>query len=95
MLGHRGDAEDATQHILVKVVTHLSPTPEDRTLAREVRPSCTQGRRLVLSRDERLALVPVDLLGPDGAEAAVVVETTHDAFRQRPRPRPRAARRLP
>ena len=138
MLGHTGDAEDAAQDILVKVVTHLSqfdgrsalmtwvhtvavrhvlaakksraelrpideaafsalldqglaygaaqapaPTPEDRTLAREVRLSCTQGMLLVLSRDERLALVLVDLLGLDGAEAAVVVEVTHDAFRQR------------
>jgi RNA polymerase sigma factor (sigma-70 family) len=137
MLGHVGDAEDAAQDILVKVVTHLSQfdgrsalstwvhtvavrhvlvvkksraelhaldettfaallaqglaygatrpphDPEERTLVREVRLTCTQGMLLVLSREERLAIVLVDLLGLDGAEAAVVVEISHDAFRQR------------
>jgi RNA polymerase sigma factor (sigma-70 family) len=59
------------------------PSPEDRALINEVRLSCTQGMLLILGREERLALVLVDLLGLDSAEAAVVVETSHDAFRQR------------
>lgn len=63
--------------------TQPPPTPEDRALINEVRLSCTQGMLLSLSREERLSLVLVDLLGFDGAEAADIVETSHDAFRQR------------
>ena len=130
-------AEDATQEVLIKVVTHLAsfegrsalttwahriavrhllemkksraeeraldeetiaalleqgmafgaqapaPTAEDQALVHEIRLSCTQGMLLVLGRDERLALVLVDLLGFDGAEAASIAEVAHDAFRQR------------
>lgn len=137
MLGSRRDAEDATQEILVKVITHLSdfegrsafmtwvhriavrhvlalreskaearavamddfpalidsglafaasappPTPEERVLAKEVRLSCTQGMLLALGRDERLAIVLVDVLGLDAAEAAEVAEVGHDAMRKR------------
>ncbi len=57
--------------------------PEDRAFVQEVRLSCTQGMLLLLSREERIALVLVDLLGLDGAEAAVVAGSSHDAFRQR------------
>ncbi len=63
--------------------TQPPPTPEDRTLITEVRLSCTQGMLLTLSRDERLALVLVDLLGLDAAEAAEVAEVSHEAMRQR------------
>lgn len=59
------------------------PSPEDRALATEVRLSCTEGMLLVLNRDERLALVLVDLLGFTAAEAADIVECEHDAVRQR------------
>jgi RNA polymerase sigma factor (sigma-70 family) len=59
------------------------PTPEDRALLGEVRFACTQGMLLMLSREERLALVLVDLLGFEGPEAAAVSEVSHDAFRQR------------
>jgi RNA polymerase sigma factor (sigma-70 family) len=137
MLGDPRDAEDATQDVLVKVVTNLAsfegrsalttwvhqiavrhvlamkasraearavglddfgelleqglawgatappPNPEDRVLEKEVRLSCTQGMLLALSRDERLALVLVELLGFDAAEAAEIVEVSHDALRQR------------
>ncbi|HLL24816.1 MAG TPA: RNA polymerase sigma factor, partial [Kofleriaceae bacterium] len=137
MLGHRHDAEDAAQEILIKIVTSLAsfegrsalttwvhriavrhilalkrrrselqavdeaalsarleqglafgtgqpaPSPEDRTLTREIQLSCTQGMLMMLARDERLALVLVDLLGFAGAEAADIVEVSHDAFRQR------------
>jgi len=137
MLGHMGDAEDAAQDVLVKVVTHLSqfegrsalttwvhqvavrhllgvrrsraeelavdattlagmleqglaygaalppPGPEERVLVQEVRLSCTQGMLLRLSREERLALVLVELLGLDGAEAAEVAGVSHAALRQR------------
>jgi DNA-directed RNA polymerase specialized sigma24 family protein len=61
-----------------------APTgPEDRAFVQEVRLSCTQGMLLLLSREERIALVLVDLLGLDCAEAAVVASSSHDAFRQR------------
>jgi RNA polymerase sigma factor (sigma-70 family) len=134
MLGSRRDAEDATQEILVKAITHLSdfegrsafmtwvhrigvrhvlalkaskaeeravpiedfgalidqglafggtPSPEDRVLAKEVRLQCTQGMLLALGRDERLALVLVEVLGLDAAEAAEVAEVSHDALRKR------------
>jgi RNA polymerase sigma factor (sigma-70 family) len=63
--------------------TQPPPSPEERALLNEVRLTCTQGMLLTLGREERLALVLVDLLGFDGAEAAVIVETSHDAFRQR------------
>lgn len=48
------------------------PSAEERLLDREVRLSCTQGMLLMLSREDRLALVLVDLLGFDAAEAATV-----------------------
>jgi RNA polymerase sigma factor (sigma-70 family) len=137
MLGDPGEAEDAAQDVLVKVVTHLArfegrsslltwvhqiavrhvlalkrsraeersldedgfgalleqglafgatqpaPTPEDRALLTEVRLSCTQGMLLTLTRDERLALVLVELIGFDAAEAAEVAEVSHEAMRQR------------
>lgn len=137
MLGSVSDAEDATQDVMAKVVTHLSQFegrsslstwahqicarhvmalqaaraqtrvidergfsqlleqglaygvahpevgPEELLLTDEIRLSCTQAMLQLLSRDERLALVLVELLGFDGAEAAVVAEVSHDAFRQR------------
>lgn len=68
---------------LAFAATQPPPSPEDRTLINEVRLSCTQGMLLTLSREERLALVLTDVLGFEGAEAAAVAETSHDAFRQR------------
>ena len=63
--------------------TQPPPTPEQRALISEVRLSCTQAMLLTLSREERLSLVLVDLLGFNSAQAAEVVESSHDAFRQR------------
>lgn len=63
--------------------TQPAPTPEDLTLLTEVRLSCTQGMLLMLNREERLALVLVELLGFDAAEAAEISETSHEAMRQR------------
>ena len=137
VLGDIRDAEDATQEIVVKIVTHLAqfegrsqlgtwahtvairhlrvvrasraearaidaesfaalldqglafgaqspaPTPEDRLLLDEVRLSCTQAMLLTLEREERLALVLVELLGFDAAEGAALCESSHAAFRQR------------
>ncbi|MEM6928403.1 MAG: RNA polymerase sigma factor [Myxococcota bacterium] len=57
--------------------------PEDRVLIREIRMGCTQGMLLVLSREERLALVLVDLIGFDGAEAATVAGVTSATLRKR------------
>jgi len=137
MLVDAADAEDATQEILVKVVTHLgefqgrsglltwahaiaarhllrlrrgrreavAPTAEGlaealdrgmqvpakdalsegeaRLLEREVRLSCTYGMLLVLSREERLAIVLAEVLGFDGPTAAVICDVSPDVFRQR------------
>ena len=63
--------------------TQPPPSPEDRALLTEVRLSCTQGMLLMLSREERVALVLVELLGWDAAQAAEVAEISHDAMRQR------------
>lgn len=57
--------------------------PEDVVLVREVRMACSQGMLLVLSREERLALVLVDLIGFDGAEAADVASVPAATFRKR------------
>jgi RNA polymerase sigma factor (sigma-70 family) len=59
-----------------------APTAEDHAFLDEVRLSCTQGMLLMLSRQERLALVLVELLGFEGAEAAEIAEVSHDALRQ-------------
>lgn len=64
-------------------ITPSQPAPDDRVLAREIRLTCTQGMLLMLSRDERLAVVLIDVLGFDAAEAADIAEVTHDAMRQR------------
>jgi RNA polymerase sigma factor (sigma-70 family) len=56
---------------------------EDRAFVDEVRLSCTQGMLMMLGREERLALVLVELLGLEGEEAAAVAGSTHEAFRQR------------
>jgi RNA polymerase sigma factor (sigma-70 family) len=63
--------------------TQPAPSPEDRALLSEVRLSCTQGMLMTLSRDERLALVLVELMGLDAAEAATLAEVSHEAMRQR------------
>jgi predicted DNA-binding protein (UPF0251 family) len=60
-----------------------APTPEQIVLSREVRLTCIQGMLLFLSREERLAMVLVDLLGFDSSEAASACEIGHDALRQR------------
>lgn len=63
--------------------TAAEPSPEERTLVNEVRLTCTQGMLLVLDREDRLAIVLVDILGYDAADAAELADTTHDALRQR------------
>jgi len=136
MLGDPRDAEDATQDILIRVVTHLGqfagrstlltwvrkiavhallrakrsraeeraidldtlgqlldagmqvapvelPEAEARLMEREIRLSCTQGMLMTLSREERLAIVLVDILELDGPAAAQALEVSYDAFRQR------------
>ena len=145
MLGDVDDAQDATQDILIRVITHLGsfqgrsalrtwvyrvavrhvmdlqrrgrrqpPLPpeqlatlierglahgaeaapasaENLVLENEVRLSCTQGMLMTLSPEERMALVLVELVGLNAAQAAEIVESTHGAFRQR---LSRARRRL-
>jgi len=57
--------------------------PDDRVLVREVRLACSQGMLLVLSREERLAVVLVDLIGFDGVEAAAIVSVPPATLRKR------------
>jgi RNA polymerase sigma factor (sigma-70 family) len=79
--------EEAFAALLERGLEHAAKqppvAPDDRVLLSEVRLTCTQGMLMMLGREERLALVLVDLLGFDGAEAATIVEVGHDAFRQR------------
>lgn len=63
--------------------TAAPPSVDDQVLVDEVRLSCTQGMLLSLSREDRLALVLVELLGLSSKEAAAVLEVTPAAFRQR------------
>ncbi len=136
MLGHPQDAEDASQEVLVQVVTHLStfrresrvltwvytiatrhllrrrkghrerqirtqrlaehidaglaltsprstPEGEVRVLAREVRLACTQSMLMTLSREERVALVLVEILGARNPLGAQICEVSTTTFRQR------------
>jgi RNA polymerase sigma factor (sigma-70 family) len=144
MLGHRDDAADATQEILLKVVTHLasfrgesafptwvfriarnhlltastrsrespevslesigerlrqglelgasvgeqsgsppSLTPQDKLEARQVALGCTQSMLMALDREQRLVYVLDVVFGLSSAQAAQVLETTPQAYRQR------------
>ncbi len=144
MLGNREDAADATQEILLKVVTHLGTfkgeaafatwifqiarnhllnaitrgkehpevsleamqdrlqqgldygesvrplrqdgdalTPEDKLAARQVALSCTQNMLMTLDRDHRLAYVLDTVFGLPSKEAALVLDITAAAYRQR------------
>jgi RNA polymerase sigma factor (sigma-70 family) len=135
-LGSTADAEDATQEVLIQIVTHLSqfrgesrlltwsytiatrhllrrpkgnretpvdleqmaaiidlglsvtqpgaqPEGEVRVLEREVRLACTQNMLFALSRDERVAVLLVEVLGASDVEAAQMCEVTPEALRQR------------
>jgi RNA polymerase sigma factor (sigma-70 family) len=137
MLGDPADAEDATQEILVLVVTHLSqfraqsrlmtwvftvasrhllrfresrrerrkhlvaslaesidlglsvtvatqePDGDAVLLERELRFLCTEGMLLALTREERLALLLVEVLGATDIVGAAICEISADAFRKR------------
>jgi RNA polymerase sigma factor (sigma-70 family) len=143
LLGEVREAEDASQDVLVKIITHLDSfqnrsqfmtwvyriaifhvstlkssrgkvmtvdettfaallekglafgaqrteqtsavefTAERKALAAEVCLSCTQGMLSILSQEERLALVLVELLGLDAPEAAAVCEVAPATLRQR------------
>ncbi len=80
-------SEDAFAELLEQGLAfgagQAKPTPDEKALSQEVRLSCTQGMLLMLSREDRMALVLVDVLGFDSKEAAEVMESTHEALRQR------------
>lgn len=135
VLGDPADASDATQEILLQVVTHLSqfrgegrllgwayavatrhllrararrergrsveeltgtieaglalagpsaePEGDAKVLAAQTRLSCTQAMLDCLSREERVAVVLVELLGADDELGARLCEVTPEAFRKR------------
>jgi RNA polymerase sigma factor (sigma-70 family) len=136
MLGRVHEAEDATQEILIQIITHLSqfegrsafltwawqiasrkllrqldkteeapsepgaiagmidqglsltsesdvPSAEQRTWTRETQIRCTQHMLDLLTREERLAVVLVEVLGVDDAMGAEICEISGAAFRQR------------
>ncbi len=139
MLGQREDARDATQEILLKIVTHLglfrgeaafstwvyrvaqnhlrtaatraretpevswdelaerlgqglafartigpqSLSPAEKTEAREVAVSCTQGMLLRLDRDQRTAYVLDAVFALTSDQAAEVLEISPAAYRKR------------
>lgn len=59
------------------------PAGEVRVLEREVRLACTQRLLFALSREERIALLLVEVLGATDAVGAEICEVTRDAFRHR------------
>lgn len=63
--------------------TQPAPSPEHHMLLAEVRLSCTQGMLSMLTVEQRLALVLVDLLGLNSAEAAQIAEIPAPTFRKR------------
>ncbi|MEM6925538.1 MAG: RNA polymerase sigma factor [Myxococcota bacterium] len=65
--------------------------PDHDVLVREVKLACTQGMLMTLSREERLAIVLVDLLDLKGPEAATIAGITPVVLRKR---LSRARRRL-
>jgi len=144
VLGHRDDAADATQEILLKVVTHLGSfrgasafttwvwrvahnhlltartrnaehpevslealaerldaglaladqlahaqgepvplTPQDKLEARQLALGCTQSMLMALDREQRLVYLLDAVFDLPSAEAAEVIGTTPQAYRQR------------
>ncbi|MEN0063898.1 MAG: RNA polymerase sigma factor [Myxococcota bacterium] len=59
------------------------PSPDDEVLAREVKLACTQGMLMRLTREERLAIVLVDLFDLPGPEAAAIAGVTAVTLRKR------------
>ncbi|MEM7678979.1 MAG: sigma factor-like helix-turn-helix DNA-binding protein, partial [Myxococcota bacterium] len=59
------------------------PVGEVKVLEREVRLACTQSMLLTLSRQERIAVVLVEVLGASVAIGAEISEVSAEAFRQR------------
>src|SRR5215217_8235521 len=96
MLWHPADAEDATQEILIRIVTHLGSfrgesafstwsyrVAANRLLVEEVKLGCTQGMLLCLDRDHRLAYILGDVFGVTSQEAAEIVDISPVAYRKR------------
>ncbi len=92
MLGQREDAADATQEILLNVVTHFASfrggsartlTPEEKPEARQAAVSCTQSMRMALDRDQRLVYLLDSVFDLSSTEAAQVLGLTAEAYRQR------------
>jgi len=65
--------------------TTASSLPEGdvAVLARDVQRTCSQAMLLTLSREERQAVVLVEMLGASDAQGAEICEVREDAFRQR------------
>ena len=98
MLWNREDAEDATQEILVRIVTRLSqfaadlaeglsaegPADGERSmLTEEVKIGCTLGMLQCLDRPHRLAYVLGEILELPAAEAADAMDLEPATFRKR------------
>jgi len=59
------------------------PEGDVALLGRDVQRTCSQAMLFGLSRDERIALVLVEMLGASDAVGAAICEVREDAFRQR------------
>ncbi|MEL6183384.1 MAG: RNA polymerase sigma factor [Myxococcota bacterium] len=68
---------------LAITTTTSAPEGDARVLSREVRLACTQSMLFVLSRDERVALILVEVLGASHAVGSEICEVTPETFRQR------------
>src|SRR5262249_35759191 len=68
---------------LAQSAPNALPEGDVAVLARDVQRTCSQAMLFGLSRDERLAIVLVEMLGATDAVGAAICEVREDAFRQR------------
>ncbi|MEO1336477.1 MAG: RNA polymerase sigma factor, partial [Myxococcota bacterium] len=86
----RREHEVRTAHIAALVDSGLAittstsqPAGDAKVLEREVRLACTQNMLLSLSRQERIALILVEILGASATVGADICEVRTETFRQR------------
>jgi DNA-directed RNA polymerase specialized sigma24 family protein len=78
----RPDAEDATQEILIKVITKLA-TFEEKSRVEEAKALCTSGMLLCLDREQRLVVILGEILGVSDRVGAELLETSRENFCQK------------
>ena len=84
---HLGMTFDDLENVISTKVAHTHPLnlpePEREMLLEETRIACMQGVLTCQDRKTRIAFILGELFGVSGMEAAFILNTTADAFRQR------------